>query len=87
MIEDVYSTLSIGEDVDESQHRLAHPYPFFESRRSFCEALVKCNLKNDDPYTWVDRTGMEVLRFERIASPFREIMQEAYIRQHSKNCK
>lgn len=40
-IEDVYSTLSIGEDVDESQHRLAHPYPFFESRRSFCEALVK----------------------------------------------
>lgn len=41
----------------------------------------KCNPKNDDPYTWVDRTGMEVLRFERIASPFREIIQEAYIRQ------
>ena len=40
-IEDVYSTLSIGEDVVESQHRLAHPYPFFKSRRSFCEALVK----------------------------------------------
>ena len=40
-IEDVYCTLSIDEDVDESQHRLAHPYPFFESRRSFCEALVK----------------------------------------------
>lgn len=40
-IEDVYSTLSISEDVDERQHRLAHPYPFFESRRSFCEALVK----------------------------------------------
>lgn len=41
----------------------------------------KCNPKNDDPYTWVDKTGMEVLRFERIASPFREIMREAYIRQ------
>ena len=40
-IEDVYSTLAIGEDIDESQHRLAHPYPFFESRRSFCETLVK----------------------------------------------
>lgn len=40
-VEDVYSTLSIGEDIDESQHRLAHPYPFFESRRSFCEVLVQ----------------------------------------------
>lgn len=41
----------------------------------------KCNPKNADPYTWVDRTGTEVLRFERIASPVREIMREAYIRQ------
>lgn len=40
-IEDVYSTLSIGEDFDERQHRLAHPYPFFESRRSFCDVLVQ----------------------------------------------
>ena len=40
-IEDVCSVLAIGEDVDESQHRLAHPYPFFASRRSFCETLVK----------------------------------------------
>ena len=40
-VEDVYSTLSIGEDIDESQHRLAHPYPFFASRRSFCEVLVQ----------------------------------------------
>lgn len=40
-IEDVYSVLGIGEDVDESQHRLTYPYPFFESRRSFCETLVK----------------------------------------------
>lgn len=40
-IEDAYAVLGIGEDVDESQHRLAYPYPFFESRCSFCEALVK----------------------------------------------
>ena len=40
-VEDVYSVLAIGEDVDESQHRLAYPYPFFESRCSFCIALVK----------------------------------------------
>lgn len=39
--EDVYTALAIGEDVDETQHRLAYPYPFFESRRSFCEGLVK----------------------------------------------
>ena len=40
-IEDVYSALGIGEDVDECQHRLAYPYPFFESRRAFCETLVR----------------------------------------------
>lgn len=40
-IEDAYSVLGIGEDVDENQHRLAYPYPFFESRRSFCDTLVK----------------------------------------------
>ena len=40
-VEDVKSVLAIGEDVDASQHRLAYPYPFFDSRRSFCEALVK----------------------------------------------
>ena len=43
--------------------------------------FFKCNPKNDDPYTWIDRSGVEVLRFERIASPVREIMREAYIRQ------
>jgi hypothetical protein len=41
MIEDVYSVLAIGEDVDENQHRLVYPYPFFESRRFFCKTLVK----------------------------------------------
>lgn len=40
-LEDVYAVLGVGEDVDESQHRLAYPYPFFESRRLFCETLVQ----------------------------------------------
>ena len=40
-IEDVYSVLTIGEDMDESQHRLAHPHPFFDSRRTFCKSLIK----------------------------------------------
>lgn len=41
----------------------------------------ECSPKDNDPYTWVDSSGVEVLRFERIASPIREIMREAYIRQ------
>lgn len=48
---------------------------------SFWRDFLECKPKDNDPYTWVDRTGMEVLRFERIASPTREIMREAYIRQ------
>lgn len=40
-IEEVYTILGVGEDVDESQHRLAHPYPFFESRRIFCKEVVR----------------------------------------------
>ena len=38
-LEDVYSVLGIEEDLDESQHRLAPPYPFFESRQMFCKEL------------------------------------------------
>jgi hypothetical protein len=38
-IEDVYSALSTEEDINESQHRLAPPYPFFESRQAFCKEL------------------------------------------------
>lgn len=41
----------------------------------------ECTPKNNDPYTWVDNSGLEVLRFERIASPIRKVMREAYIRQ------
>lgn len=29
----------------------------------------------------IDGTGHKILRFERIASPYREAMQESYIRQ------
>lgn len=38
-LEDVCSVLGFEEDVDDSQHRLAAPYPFFESRQIFCEEL------------------------------------------------
>lgn len=40
-IESVYSALSIDADINESQHRLAPPYPFFESRQTFCNDLEK----------------------------------------------
>ena len=40
-LEDAYSVLAFEADVDDSQHRLAHPYPFFESRKSFCDRLVE----------------------------------------------
>lgn len=39
-LEDVYSVLSIEPDLDDSQHRLIPPCPFFESRKAFCETLV-----------------------------------------------
>ncbi len=38
-IEDVYSVLGTESEIDESQHRLAPPYPFFESRKEFCNHL------------------------------------------------
>ena len=40
LLEDVYSVLGFEEDADDSQHRLAHPHPFFESRQSFCQEIV-----------------------------------------------
>ncbi len=40
-IEDVYSVLSIEEMPDDSQHRLAPPFPFFESRQVFCGDLER----------------------------------------------
>lgn len=44
-------------------------------------SIMGCKPKTDDPFTWIDRNGKAVLRFERIASPIRELMREAYIRQ------
>lgn len=40
-----------------------------------------CETSESNPYVWVDRNGHQVLRFERIASPVRNLMGEAYIRQ------
>ena len=37
--------------------------------------------QEDDPYIWIDNKGQEILRFERIASPVREVIREPYIRQ------
>jgi hypothetical protein len=48
---------------------------------SVWRVLFDCKPKDNDPYTWVDKSGQKVLHFERIASPVREIMREAYIRQ------
>lgn len=39
--EDAYSALGTEEDVNSSQHRLSPPYPFFESRKTFCLDLSK----------------------------------------------
>ena len=40
-----------------------------------------CKPRNSNPYLWENRSGLEVLRFERIASPVRETIRELYIRQ------
>lgn len=40
-IEDVYTALGIENDIDESQHRLAPPFPFFDSRKRFSESIKK----------------------------------------------
>jgi len=47
MIEDVYSILGIEEDHDSAQHRLAPPFPFFVSRKTFCDSLCE-QLKSTD---------------------------------------
>lgn len=43
--------------------------------------IFHCKPSDESPYTWVDENSIEVLRFERIASPIREATQEAYFRQ------
>lgn len=42
---------------------------------------LECMPSSTSPYVWVDVNGCEILRFERIASPYREAMQENYVRQ------
>lgn len=41
----------------------------------------ECVPLDNDPYIWINKLGKKVLWFERIASPVREGLQEAYIRQ------
>ena len=50
-------------------------------RRQHGEKIFHCKPSDESPYTWVDENSIEVLRFERIASPIREATQEAYFRQ------
>lgn len=39
--EEVYSVLGTESDINESQHRLAPPFPFFKSRQTFCGIIEK----------------------------------------------
>lgn len=48
---------------------------------SIWRSLLKCNPQKENPFVWTDQAGFEVMRFERIASPIREIVREPYIRQ------
>lgn len=46
-VEDVYTALSIEGEIDDSQHRLVPPYPFFKSRETFCKELEQKILTTD----------------------------------------
>ena len=46
-IENVYSALSIEEDINESQHRLIPPEPFFNSRKDFCNDVEEKVIRSD----------------------------------------
>lgn len=39
--EEVYSVLGIEVDTNESQHRLAPPFPFFKHRQAFCNVIER----------------------------------------------
>ena len=152
-LEDVYSVLGFEEDIDDSQHRLAAPYPFLKVGRFFAKNLIRnfcrqrrkwfffqeilvqerqvpsvicrqqqanvedpcfggvnlfnhlggihrlfhgncqlvpssiwreffgCKPSDMSPYVWVNEDGDRILYFERIASPYREAIQESYVRQ------
>lgn len=40
-----------------------------------------CKPSDTSPYVWVNEAGDRILYFERIASPYREAIQESYVRQ------
>lgn len=48
---------------------------------SIWREAFQCTPEVNSPYRWIDVTGKSVLRFERIATPTREAMQEKYYRQ------
>lgn len=39
--EEIFSVLGTEVDANESQHRLAPPFPFFKSRQAFCEVIER----------------------------------------------
>ena len=52
-IEDVYNELRFESDIDLNQHRLIPPYPFFESRKGFCESIDNRIETCDKPYLFI----------------------------------
>ena len=45
--EEVFSVLGTEIDINEDQHRLAPPFPFFKSRQAFCE-LIEREIRETD---------------------------------------
>lgn len=45
--EEVYSALGMESDINESQHRLAPPFPFFKSRQAFC-GIIEQKIRETD---------------------------------------
>ena len=45
--EEVFSVLGTESDINESQHRLAPPFPFFKSRQAFCK-IVEQKIRETD---------------------------------------
>lgn len=48
---------------------------------SIWREFLGCKPSDVSPYVWINEAGDEILRFERIAAPYREAMQESYVRQ------
>ena len=44
-------------------------------------SILNCKPSSDSPYIWEDENHITVLKFERLASPSREVQHEQYIRQ------